>query len=159
MPFLRRLQDVDVEQVLDLNLRNVEALAPMDEPRLRELEVIADRFDVIDVEGQFGGFVVTFRPGTTYDSPNYRWFTDRYAERFYYLDRIVLTGPFRRRGLGSFVYDELEAVAAPYDRLVLEVNLVPPNESSLAFHGRRGFTEVDRLGDPAKLVSLMAKEL
>lgn len=159
MPELRRITDLDIPHVLDLNARNVEWLAPLDEDRLHELNEIADMFDVLEADGRFAGFVVTFTPGTSYDSENYRWFTERRGADFYYLDRIVLHEDFRRRGLGGFVYDEVEAVAAKYGRLALEVNLMPRNEVSLAFHARRGFTEVGRLGDGDKMVSLMEKEL
>lgn len=96
--------------------------------------------------------------GTTYDSLNYRWFTDQGRE-FYYLDRIVLREEYRRRGLGGSVYDELERVATPYGRLCLEVNLLPRNEASLAFHARRGYVEVGQLGDDEHRVSLMEKAL
>jgi predicted GNAT superfamily acetyltransferase len=159
MPSLRRIAESDIADVLALNDRNVSLLASMDEDRLRELEAIADRFDVVDLDGEVAGFVVTFRAGTTYDSENYRWFGDRYGEDFYYLDRIVVHERFRRRGLASFVYDEIEAVAKTYHRLTLEVNLVPPNEASLAFHHGRGYVEVGRRGDETKTVSLMQKEL
>jgi uncharacterized protein len=130
----------------------------MDEERLHELRALADRFDVLEVDGAFAGFVVTFAPGAAYDSENYRWFAARHRS-FYYLDRIVLHEDFRRRGLGGFVYDEMERVAAPYQRLDLEVNLVPRNEVSLAFHARRGYVEVGRLGDEDHVVSLLEKPL
>ena len=159
MPKLRRIEPADHAQVLALNEANVEALAPMDEDRLLELDKLADRFDVIDLDGKFGGFVVTFGPGTAYDSENYRWFAERHDRNFYYLDRIVLADSHRRRGLGTFVYDEIEHVARSYGRLALEVNLVPRNHVSLAFHDRRGYVEVGRLGDEAHLVSLMEKRL
>lgn len=159
MPALRRITDSDLDDVLALNEHNVTALAPMDRARLVELERWADRFDVVEVDGEFAGFVVTFGPGSPYDSANYRWFAERNADRFYYLDRIVLSDRFRRRRLGSFVYDELEDVARKYDRLTLEVNLVPRNDASLAFHAGRGYTEVGRLGDEEHLVSLMEKNL
>ncbi len=159
MTVLRPIADDDVPPVLGLNERNVEMLAPMDEARLRELRLMADRFDVLDVDGVFAGFVVTFPPGTSYDSENYRWFTERYDTEFYYLDRIVLHEDFRRHGLGSFIYDEVERTAAQYGRLALEVNLVPRNHGSLAFHERRGYVEVGRLGDDDHLVSLMEKAL
>lgn len=152
------MRDTDAADVLTLNERNVVKLAPMDEAKLRELAGLADRFDVLDVEGAFAGFVVTFVSGTTYDSENYRWFSER-GDRFYYLDRIVLHEDYRRRGLGSFVYDEMEQVAAPYGRLSLEVNLVPRNDASLTFHAGRGYVEVGRLGDEEHLVSLMEKPL
>jgi predicted GNAT superfamily acetyltransferase len=158
---LRPVADADVDDVLALNAAEVEMLAPMDEPRLHELRGWAHRFDVVDVDGAFGGFVVTFAPGSAYDSENYGWFSRRSgrANDFYYLDRFVLHASQRRRGIGGRVYDELEAVAAAYGRMVLEVNLVPRNEASLAFHARRGYVEVGQLGDPAHLVSLMEKPL
>jgi uncharacterized protein len=158
VPQLRPVGDDDVQQVLALNARNVEALAPMDEPRLRQLQGIADRFDVLELDGGFAGFVITFGAGTAYDSENYRWFSERFGD-FYYLDRIVLHEDVRRRGLGGFVYDEMERVAKERGRLTLEVNLVPRNHASLAFHERRGYAEVGRLGDEAHLVSLMEKPL
>ena len=66
---------------------------------------------------------------------------------------------FRRRGLGGFVYDEVERVAAAHGRLCLEVNLIPRNDASLAFHAGRGYIELDRFGDDVHLVSLMEKPL
>jgi uncharacterized protein len=158
VPDLRPLRDTDVADVLALNAANVSALAPMGEVRLHKLRSLADRFDVLDVDGGFGGFVITFAGGAAYDSENYRWFSARHR-RFYYLDRIVLHEGFRRRGLGGFVYDEIEKVATPYGRLALEVNLVPRNDPSLAFHAGRGYVEVGRLGDEEHLVSLMEKAL
>ena len=158
MPRLRPLSDHDVADVLRLNERNVVKLAPMDETRLHELRHLAHRFDVVDVDGAFAGFVVTFASGTSYDSENYRWFSARH-QSFHYLDRIVLHEGFRRRGLGGFVYDEVERDATPHGRLALEVNLVPRNDASLAFHQSRGYVEVGRLGDEEHLVSLMEKAL
>jgi hypothetical protein len=123
------------------------------------LRRLADRFDVIKVDGRVAGMVVTFTPGSPYDSANYRWFSQRYGEGFYYLDRVVVDASVRRRGVAGRVYDELEAVAAAYGRMALEVNLEPRNDGSLAFHAQRGYAEVGRLGEPGHLVSLLVKEL
>ena len=67
--------------------------------RLTWLVGLAHRADVLEVDGEVGGFVVTFRPGSDYDSENYRWFADRYGRDFYYLDRIVVAEHLRRPGL------------------------------------------------------------
>ena len=158
-PLLRPIADGDVADVLALNEVNVELLAPLDTARLEQLQAWALRADVIDVDGAFAGFVITFGPGTDYDSPNYRWFSARYGSDFHCLDRIVLADPFRRLGLGSAVYDVVEADATHGRRLTLEVNVEPPNPASLAFHAGRGFDEVGRLGGPGKTVALMAKRL
>ena len=55
MPTLRPITEADVNDVLALNERNVVKLAPMDEARLHELSALADRFDVVDVDGAFAG--------------------------------------------------------------------------------------------------------
>jgi len=158
VPLLRPLTDADVPDVLALNERNVELLAPLDEERLRYLAGLAARFDVLEHDGAFAGFVVVVGPGTPYDSENYAWFSARYPD-FHYLDRIVLSESVRRQGLGSLVYDEVEAAARPAGRLLLEVNVAPPNEPSLAFHAARGYVEVGRLGGPDKQVELLEKVL
>ncbi len=156
---LRTAGPQDDVALLSLNLAEEVNLAPMDRNRLAYLRSRADRFAVVEVDGDPAGFLVTMRPGTDYDSPNYRWFLERYGERFYYLDRIALAPTVRRRGVAGRVYDEVEAVAAPYGRMALEVNIVPPNPASLAFHTGRGYAEVGRLGDEEHLVVLMTKEL
>lgn len=159
MPQLRPVETADHADVLALNEANVVSLAPMDRDRLLQMVGWADRFDVVDVGGEFAGFVVTFAPGSPYDSENYRWFAKRHGRDFYYLDRIVLADHHRRRGLGTFVYDEVERLAKRYGRLTLEVNLVPRNDVSLAFHDSRGYVEVGRRGDATHLQSLKEKRL
>ena len=156
---LRDIADHDVPLVLDLNERNVELLAPLDAARLDQLSTWAHRAQVIEVAGEPAGFVITIPAGTDYDSPNYRWFSALYGSSFHYLDRIVFQDRFRRRGLGSAVYDLIEADASTAGRLALEVNAEPPNPASLAFHAARGFAEVGRLGGAGKAVAMLAKDL
>ena len=156
---LRPMVDSDLADVLKLNADHVELLSPLDASRLGDLRRWATRADVIVSDGQTAGFVLVFGPGTDYDSANYRWFSDRYGTRFHYLDRIVIDDGFRRRGLASAVYDAVEAAARTRGRLVLEVNIDPPNQPSLEFHRRRGFREVAQLGDPGHRVSLMTKDI
>jgi predicted GNAT superfamily acetyltransferase len=156
---LRPIDPADHEFVLDLNRRNVALLAPLDAPRLAQLQGWAARAAVIERDGARAGFVLTFGPGTPYDSANYEWFAQRFPEGFYYLDRIVLEPRFRRGGIGRAAYDELERDAAPYGRMVLEVNVQPPNEPSLRFHRARGYVDLAELGDERKRVVLMEKRL
>ncbi len=154
---LHPISTADHAAVLELNQRNVELLSPLDGVRLAELVSVADSASVIDLDGAFAGFVVTFGSGSTYDGENFGWFTQRYPD-FCYLDRVVIHEDFRRRGLGSQVYGELESTCG---RAVfaLEVNLDPPNTASLAFHRARGFVEVGQRDSHGHVVSLMVKDL
>jgi predicted GNAT superfamily acetyltransferase len=154
---LRPIVPADHADVLALNERNVELLAPMDETRLLELQAAADTAAVIEVDGGFAGFVITFGAGSAYDGENFGWFTDRFND-FCYLDRVVIHEDFRRRGLGTQVYDELET-SCGRPLFTLEVNLDPPNDASLAFHQARGFTEVGQRVSDGHLVSMFLKML
>lgn len=154
---LRPIAPADHAEVLALNERNVELLAPLDEARLIELLGLADTAAVIDVGGAFAGFVITFASGSAYDGENFGWFSVRFAD-FGYLDRVVIHEDFRRRGLGSLVYDELESTCGR-SLFTLEVNLDPPNDASLAFHRARRFVEVGQRVSSGHLVSMFLKTL
>ena len=150
---LRPITTADHRAVLALNERHVELLAPLDEIRLSELVAVADTADVIEVDGAFAGFVITFAAGSAYDGENFAWFTERYDD-FCYLDRVAIHEDYRRRGLGSAVYDELESTCGR-PVFALEVNLDPPNAPSLAFHRARGYTEVGQRVSGGHLVSML----
>ncbi|MEP6855656.1 MAG: GNAT family N-acetyltransferase, partial [Pedococcus sp.] len=128
-----------------------------DAARLDRLRGWASRADVIVCDDEVAGFVLVFSPGSDYDSENYRWFSHQYGTDFDYLDRIVIDDTFRRRGLASAVYDAVEVCAEARGRLVLEVNLEPPNEASLAFHRGRGYRQVHQLGATGHVVTLMER--
>jgi predicted GNAT superfamily acetyltransferase len=156
---LRPITPADHPAVLAWNEQHVELLSPLDEERLVTLLGLSDLGSVITDAGSDLGFVLTFGPDSAYDSPNFRWFAERY-ERFYYLDRVVVDPAARRTGLGTRVYDEIEDRARQMGPVMcLEVNLDPPNEPSLAFHRRRGYAEVGRDDATGHLVSLLVKEL
>jgi predicted GNAT superfamily acetyltransferase len=161
MSVLRPLTPADHAEVLALNERNVELLAPLDEARLVQLVGWADTAAAIAVDVGFAGFVLTFASGSGYDGENFSWFCERYPD-VAYLDRVVIHEDFRRRGLATLVYDELESTCGR-PIFALEVNIEPPNEPSLAFHRARGFREVGRrlLPHPAgeHTVTMMTKPL
>jgi uncharacterized protein len=154
---LRPITGADHDGVLDLNERHVELLSPLDEVRLAELLAVADNASVIVADGAFAGFVITFAAGSAYDGENFGWFSERYDD-FCYLDRVVIDETYRRRGLASAVYDELES-SCGRPLFALEVNLDPPNEASLAFHRARGYTEVGQRLSGGHLVSMLTLPL
>jgi predicted GNAT superfamily acetyltransferase len=102
----------------------------------------ADYFRVAEDAAGLTAFVIALRPGLAYWSLNYRWFADR-GGSFIYLDRIVVDERARGTGVGRAMYDDLDRFArGRWPCITLEVNLMPPNPGSLAFHERLGFTQV-----------------
>jgi predicted GNAT superfamily acetyltransferase len=113
---------------------------------------------VVQADARLVGFCMILPPGTTYDSPNYLYFCDRFTS-FAYLDRVAFDEGHRGKGYGAALYREVES-RLDVDHLTLEVNVKPRNEGSLRFHAREGFIEVDQMETrPGKIVSLMAKRL
>jgi predicted GNAT superfamily acetyltransferase len=93
--------------------------------------------------GNFDAFLLAFDQDARYDSPNFIWFRARYP-RFVYVDRVVVAPSARGRGCARRLYADLfeHAVRAGHDRVVCEVNKMPPNAASDAFHAALGFVEV-----------------
>lgn len=106
--------------------------------------------------------IVAFHEGCTYRNPNFSWFAARYP-RYYYIDRVVVSEAVRGCGIGRQLYGALdaEARAGGHERLVCEINTVPPNPVSEEFHRRLGFVPVggQHLADRGKTVRYWSKEL
>jgi uncharacterized protein len=144
---IRAMTDADVDDVLRLNADSVWALSPLDGPGLQDHRAAAAYTLVCVVEDQVAAFAISYLPGSSYPSVNYRWHDERFDD-FLYLDRIAVDPAFRRRGIAGAIYDLMELEAKPHGRLVCEVNSDPPNVASLAFHQSRGYREVGWLTQP-----------
>lgn len=138
------MAEADLPRVLELNEASVQALSPLDRDGLERHCRIATTAVVYEKDGDVVGFAFAFAPGTPYESINYRWHSDRFTD-FLYLDRIAVSADHRRHGIGSALYDSIEAIAAPHSRMLCEVNSDPPNDESLAFHDHRGYSAIGRL--------------
>lgn len=149
----------DEAAILELNREAEWATSPLDLGALEALMGLAEHTLVADLDGTVGGFALALSPRQPYASTFYRWFDARY-DNFLYLDRIVVSPPARRRHVGSALYDAMEDLARPAGRMLCEVNLVPPNHASLAFHARRGYKEIGTLEvEGGKTVVLLEKPL
>ena len=158
--FLREATPEDFPLILELNAESVHFTSPLDAARLSHLHAQAAYHRVVEIDGEIRAFLLVFREGADYDSPNYRWFAREYP-RFLYIDRIVVSAAARGVGLGIQLYDDLIAFASKEncERLTCEFDLDPPNPTSAKFHARYGFREVGRqwIGDGKKQVSLQAR--
>lgn len=157
---LRRVEDADLEAVLRLNEAAVPAVNSVGLDQMCWFAAHAAYFNVATRDGRFAAFLVGMRPGTGYASPNYRWFCDAY-EDFGYIDRVAVAADARRLGLATRLYRDFEA-SLPHSVTVMtcEVNILPPNKSSMRFHENYGFRKVgtQTLDDGQKRVAMMAKE-
>lgn len=162
MPAIIRDVDAsDLDAVLSLNQSEVPHVGSVDLDRMNWFADNAAYFRIAETDEGIAGFLVGFRPGTSYQSPNYRWFCDRYDD-FAYVDRVAIAAFARRTGLASRFYDDFAAAMPPsVGVLTCEVNVRPPNESSMTFHTRLGFRQVGTLEsrDGAKAVALLLKDL
>lgn len=145
-PRLEAVRPADLDEVLELNQASTPHVGELDRARLTS---IVDECSLAlvarDDTGRLGGFVLVLAPGAAYDSPNYRWFADRYDD-FRYVDRIAVDTTMHRCGLGrrlyGAVFDHARAGGAPI--VTAEVNVEPPNPVSMAFHASMGFAEAGR---------------
>jgi predicted GNAT superfamily acetyltransferase len=93
--------------------------------------------------GEAEAFLLAFDQTADYDSPNFLWFRARF-QNFVYVDRVAVAPQARGRGHARRLYQALfaRALQAGHNRIVCEVNAIPPNPESDAFHARLGFTEI-----------------
>ena len=125
---IRDARESDFGQILALNAESVHFLSPLDDARLRHLHKQAAYHRVVDDDGTIGAFLLAFREGVDYDSPNYAWFAGTYPQ-FLYIDRIVVSMIARGRGLGAQLYNDIIAFASEsrLDKLTCEFDIDPPN--------------------------------
>jgi len=151
----------DLEAVLALNQTEVPHVGSVDIDRMQWFAANAAYFRTVTVENQLAAYLIGMRPGTDYKSLNYRWFCDRYDD-FAYVDRIAVAQFARRYGLASRLYDDFaRSVPESVEIMTCEVNLKPPNESSMRFHEKLGFRQVGSLAsdDGEKEVAMLLRDL
>lgn len=154
---IRPATAADHAAILALNLESEALMSPLDAVRLARLDRESAYHRVACDGDEVVAFLLAFREGADYDSPNYLWFSQRYPT-FLYVDRIAVAASHRGRGLGGLLYDDLFAFARMqgFEQITCEFYIVPFNEASSRFHARYGFAEVGTqwVADGAKQVSL-----
>ncbi len=140
-----------------LNEESVHFLSPLTEERLATLQSRAWYCRALASGPHVLGFLLALKEGAAYDSPNYRWFAERYPT-FLYIDRIVVDAGARGQRVAWRLYEDLfsRARAHGFERITCEFDTDPPNEASRRFHERFGFREVgtQRIAGGKKAVSL-----
>lgn len=153
--------EADLATVLALNESSTPHVNTIDLDLMRWFAAHAFYFRIARIEGRLAGFLVGLRPGLEYGSENYRWFCDNYSD-FGYIDRVAVTASAQRRGVASQLYDDFAAaLQGTVPILTCEVNIRPPNESSMRYHETHGFVQVatQETEGGKKKVALMEKKL
>jgi uncharacterized protein len=158
---IRAIRVEDLSTIYAINAESlpaVTALMPGDLDRATAAAAVAW---VAVVDEAVAGYLIGYAPNSHYDGEEFAWFRT-HGDDFLYVDQIAVASPARRCGIGAALYDAVEARARRerLTSLACEVNVLPPNPRSLAFHLRRGFEEVDRIctGD-GRRVALFRKQL
>ena len=146
-------------RLLALNNAHAEELSYKTPEDFRALLAVASH---VRAAADGSALIVAFHEGCTYDNPNFAWLKARFS-RFYYIDRVVVGTAARGRGLARRLYGNLEQRArrGGHERLVCEINAIPPNPSSDAFHVALGFVPVgeQRLEGSGKTVRYWSRAI
>jgi uncharacterized protein len=122
-----------------------EALLRLNNASARETSLLTpERFDRLIRTAHVALFIppavallLAFEDTDDYDGGHFLWFR-RKPGRFLYVDRVVISEEWRRRGLARRLYEDLfkRAARLGHSRIVCEVNVEPPNPVSTDFTTR-----------------------
>ena len=134
--------DTDLKEILAINQANIPEVGNIDSiNRLNSLIDWSSHLIVVR-DAEIAGFIILMRENQSYDSLNYKFFNSQ-GYPFLYVDRIAIKEGHRRKGLGQMIYSRTIEIAKELNLpTCCEVNTLPKNEPSLAFHDSFGFEEI-----------------
>lgn len=146
--------DAHKDPFLKLNEEFVHWLSPLDGAGLDYiLSKASYRRAFIDPEsGQLFGALLAYSHDVDYpDHWNIAWLSER-LDRFFYIDRVVISAEAQGQGVGYQLYQDLALFAhgEGFETLACEVNTIPDNPGSHAFHLRAGFEPLGEQNIPEK---------
>lgn len=159
-----QISDLDPAQLESVHELNQASVPHVSSVSLEEMQWFADNahyFRVVSIDAALAGFLIGLRPGLAYASPNYGWFSVNY-EDFGYVDRVAVADSARRKGVASALYDDFaNTLFGEVAVMTCEVNIRPPNESSMRYHEQHGFVRVatQETEGGRKEVALLEKKL
>ncbi len=158
---IRQATDHDYEAIHALNelaVPHVNSISIEDLIHLHEQSI---SFGVAHLEGHVAGYLLALDQDGDYSSMNFQWFVRTYPV-FTYVDRIVVSSEYRRRGIADLLYTHLiTQIPDICPVLTCEVNTRPANPGSMAFHTTLGFSPVGEqtTEQGAKSVCMLARTL
>ena len=136
------IRSSDLKSIWAINQANIPEVGSID--GIKRLDNLVDWSSHIIVvrDQEIAGFIILMRENQSYDSLNYEFFNSQ-GFPFLYVDRIAIKEGHRRKGLGHMIYSKTIEIAKELNLpTCCEVNTLPKNEPSLAFHDSFGFEDV-----------------
>ncbi len=132
-----------LEKIFILNQENTPEVGSLSSiEHLRHLIKLSSHQFYVVKDNEIKGFIICFREKSSYDSPNYKFFSNT-ESKFLYIDRIAIKDSFRRKGIGKSFYQLIEKIAISKEiPLCCEVNTFPENLISIKFHEDFGFKKI-----------------
>lgn len=158
---IRDVREHELDSVLTLNNAAGPTILPLDTARIQKFYDTAEYFRVAERDGALVGFLVGMGSEADHDSSNFHWFR-AHCERFFYIDRIVVSSRRRGGGVGRAFYADAQSHAElRYPLLTCEVFLEHDADPVRVFHGSFGFHEIGQHVMPENGIraSMMAKEM
>lgn len=109
-----------------------------------QLERLIERSYFVKTVGELDAFLIVMSHNSPHDGINFSWFKKR-LDSFAYIDRIVTAEHARGQGHAKALYLDLmeKAKADGFEMVCCEINHIPPNPGSVAFHQKLGFEMID----------------
>ncbi len=157
---ISEIEENDYEAVLALNADSMPHMNLISEIELQWFVKYAALVCVAKIGGSLVGFLIGLRPGTSYASPNYKWFCENRKD-FAYVDRVAVAESARRKGVANSLYKYFAESQAGAPVMTCEINIRPSNTGSMLFHKRMGFRQIgsQETEQGKKEVALMEKTL
>lgn len=132
--------------ILRNNQQYVDWLAPLNASELAALLAKADYARQL-ADGE--AMLIAYDGSGPYRHRRVDWLSV-YLDRYVYIDRIIIGEAVQRQGLGRLLYDDVADYtrALGHSHLACEVNTVPDNPGSHAFHRSCGFIPIGEQTDP-----------
>jgi predicted GNAT superfamily acetyltransferase len=135
------------EQVLAINAASRPAVAPLDANELARVLSFTN-IALVAVRGEeVVGYVISMPRNAEYDGEEFLEFRKLIPHTFVYIDQLAVVPAHKGSGVARALYTTLASAACELGQVLLccEVNTLPPNPESAAFHRALGFTPYGKL--------------
>jgi len=136
------LSSSDLDEIWNINQENIPEVGNV--PDLERMNALIQWSSHVMVvrDQEIACFIILMRENQAYDSLNYEFYNSQNSP-FLYVDRIAIKDGHRRNGLGKMIYEKTIELAKDLNVMACcEVNTMPRNDASLAFHESFGFQKV-----------------